>query len=156
MKGSIKKSFATAVLGLATLVSGAVAQQQQTPGNKMPDGTIYAGADYFSGKAIYTTPHDAPLEMTFNQAINYCANLDAHGHRDWRLPASGELDEMFKNRATIGGFDLSPSDDSGWYWSSQRADEDEGRLKLAAVRHFSDGNRRLNFTFMLAPVRCVR
>jgi len=86
MKGNIKRSFTAAVLGLATLASGAFAQQQQPPGHKMPDGTIYAGADYFSGKAIYTRPHYAPLEMAFNQAVNYCANLNAHGHRDWRLP----------------------------------------------------------------------
>lgn len=39
MKRNIKRSFTAAVLGLATLASGAFAQQQQPPGHKIPDGT---------------------------------------------------------------------------------------------------------------------
>jgi hypothetical protein len=122
----------------------------------MPDGTIRVGLSPFSGKVIYSTPSDAPLTMTFEQATEYCANLDAHGHSDWRLPTPGELDEMYNNRAAIGGFYTTPSEDKGWYWSSQRNDIPDTNVRLAVVRHLPDGDRRSNYTSMLSHVRCVR
>src|SRR5438105_3961522 len=56
------------------------------PGDKMPDGTIFAGASPESQKPMYVTPADAPLTCTFNEAQKYAAKLDAHGHQDWHVP----------------------------------------------------------------------
>ena len=47
-----------------------------------------------TGKAMYTTPADAPLTIKWKQAIEYAAKLDAHGHNDWRAPTKGELDVL--------------------------------------------------------------
>jgi len=59
--------------------------------DKMPDGTIYAGLSPDTGKKMYAMPADAPLTMSFNEAADYAAKLDAHGHRDWRVPTKAEL-----------------------------------------------------------------
>jgi hypothetical protein len=67
-------------------------------GDLMLDGTIYAGVSPETGKAMFTTPADAPATSTFNQAQEYAAELDAHGHRDWRVPTKGELAVLFSNR----------------------------------------------------------
>src|SRR5260370_42273506 len=42
--------------------------QAPAPGDKMPDGTIYAGVSPDTGKAMYATPADAPLTYTVNAA----------------------------------------------------------------------------------------
>jgi hypothetical protein len=41
-------------------------------GDKMPDGTIYAGS--LDGKDIYAAPADAPLTYTFREAAEYAAS----------------------------------------------------------------------------------
>src|SRR5580704_12929695 len=97
-------------------------QQSTEPklGEKMPDGTIYAGISPDTNKPMYATPADVPPTMTFNQATEYAAHLDAHGHKDWRMPTKAELNVLFNNRAAIGGFDLSGNDPAGLCWSSSQ------------------------------------
>jgi Protein of unknown function (DUF1566) len=91
------------------------------PGDKMPDGSVYAGISPDSGEAMYVTPGDAPQQTTFNQAAKYAAALDAHGHNDWHLPTEAELREIYKNRnegALNGTFNESAgSGTAHWYWS---------------------------------------
>jgi hypothetical protein len=87
-------------------------------GDRMADRTVYAGISPDTRKPMYATPADAPLTYTFNEAQKYASELDAHGHRDWRVPTKGELSMLFENRAAIGGFDESGSKTAGsWYWS---------------------------------------
>src|ERR1035438_1397603 len=97
----------------------AAANAEPKMDDKMPDGTVYVGISPDTGRAIYTTPADASLTMTFNEAKEYAAKLDAHGHQDWRVPTKGELNVLFQNRAAIGGFDESGSY-PGWYGSSSQ------------------------------------
>src|SRR5947209_3092432 len=95
------------------------------PGDCMPDGTIYAGISPDTHKPMYATPADAALTMEWTQAMKYAEELDAHGHRDWRVPTKGELNLLFNNRAAIGGFDESGSYPAGWYWSSTAFEDGE-------------------------------
>ena len=98
-------------------------------GAVMPDGTVYAGISPDTGRAIYTTPGDA--ERTFRRgntgafnwedAMDYAAQFDGHGHKDWRVPTKGELNVLFSNRAAIGGFNETGSNPTDWYWSSIQA-----------------------------------
>jgi hypothetical protein len=103
------------------------------PGDRMADGTVYAGISPNTGKAMYTTPKDATLTMKWKAAVEYAAKLDAHGHRDWRVPTKGELNVLFNNRAAIGGFDVSAA---GWYWSSSQDANDD-----AWGQRFIDGSQ---------------
>jgi hypothetical protein len=130
-------------------------------GGRMPDGTVYAGS--LNGKPIYTTAADAPGTFTHGKGRTYASSLDAHGHRDWRMPTKTELNMLFNNRAAIGGFDIKgPRHDdlvslaadwnpAGWYWSSTR-----GGLVSAWGQHFSDGLTINHFRKHEAHLRCVR
>jgi hypothetical protein len=123
-----------------------------SPGDKMADGTIFAGLSPDTGKPMYTTPTDAPLTYTFNEARNYAARLHAHGYGDWRVPTKNELIVLFNNRAAIGGFDVSHSSSAGRYWSST-----ESRLHHHAwTQRFSDGNNYWNYSYNASSLRCVR
>ena len=131
--------------------SPANTNQSPAPGDKMPDGTIYAGFSPDTGRAMFATPADAPLTMTFNAAQEYAANLDAHGHKDWQVPTKAELNVLFNNRAAIGGFDLNGSFPAGWYWS---ASPDNGCL--AWSQRFGDGYPLNYAQDGHSSVRCVR
>jgi hypothetical protein len=114
-------------------------------GDKMPDGTIYAGLSPDSGRALYTTPEDEKTAFNFNEARDHAEALDAHGHHDWRVPTKGELDALFASRAVIGGFD-----DAGCYWSSTRIFS-----YLASAHCFSNGQPVSKSTADWLSLRCV-
>ena len=122
-----------------------------SPGDKMPDGTVYAGISPDANKPMYATPADAPLIYTFNDAQGYAAKLDAHGHHDWRLPTNAELNVLFNNRGAIGGFDISGSDPAGWYRSSSQT------YRWGAwEQRFSDGAQGYTNKITHSSVRPVR
>jgi len=119
-------------------------------GDKMTDGTIYAGISPDTGKRMYADPADAPLTMTFNEARKY-ASLEAYGHKDWRLPSKSELNVLFNNRAQIGGFNMSGSGPAAWYWSGTH----DEKWSVWGER-FSDGYQLNHVKVGLSSVRCVR
>jgi hypothetical protein len=123
-------------------------------GDKMPDGTIYAGLSPDTGKSMYAMAEDAPQRMEWKEAKKYVKKLDALGHKDWRLPTQGELSVVFNNRAAIGGFDVSGSFPAGWYWSGTQDSK-----WTAWGQRFSDGFQYCNFEngkTNRISVRCVR
>ena len=65
---------------------GPSAASEPKPGDKMANGSIFAGTSPDTGKTMYTTSADAPLTMKWKQAMEYAGKLDAHGHQDWRVP----------------------------------------------------------------------
>ena len=72
--------------------------------------------------------------MKFNEAQEYAAKLDVHGHKDWRLPSKAELNMLFDNRVAIGEFALEGSYPAGWYWSGS-----EDTAWNACAQRFTDG-----------------
>jgi len=125
--------------------------QALAPGDKMPDGTVFVGISPDTNKPMYATPADASLTMKFNEAQQYATKLDAHGHKDWRVPTKGELNVLFNNRAAIGGFDISGSNPRGWYWSAS-----SGNTWDAWGQRFSDGLQNTYYKGSHSSVRCVR
>lgn len=122
-------------------------------GDVMEDATVYAGISPDTGTRMFTTPANAPLRMTWREAMGYAAGLDAHGHKDWRLPSAAELDVLYKNQskgALAGTFSKSISG-SGWYWSSS-----EAVSIFARIQRFSNGYRHTDIKYTLNVVRCVR
>ena len=125
-----------------------------TPGDRMEDGTIYAGISPDTHKAMYTTPADASLTMKWKAAMEYAAGLDAHGHRDWRVPSKNELNVLWENRdkgALNGTFNVTGSGLAGWYWSST-----EFNGNYAWDQCFSDGNQYWDHKGYVSSLRCVR
>jgi len=125
--------------------------QAPTPGDKMPDGTVFAGISPDTNKPMYTTPADASLTMKFNEAQEYATKLDAHGHKDWHVPTKAELNVLFNNRAAIGGFNVTGSPPAGWYWSASPYYDWN-----AWGQQFSDGYQYINPKVNHSAVRCVR
>jgi hypothetical protein len=121
------------------------------PGDKMPDGTVFAGISPDTNKPMYATPADAPLTMKFNEAQEYAARFDAHGHKDWRVPTMAELNVLFNNCAAIGRFDISGSTTAGWYWSASPYLSWGGW-----AQRFSDGAQGDDPKGRHSPVRPVR
>lgn len=152
-----------AAIASATLQAGGWVELSTTPasvvdppeiGEKMPDGTIYAGISPDTGKPMYAMPAAAPLIYTFNEAQKYAETTNAqkpHGHDDWRVPTSKELNLLFNNRAAIGGFHVSDSGVSGKYWSSS-----SGLNWGAWGQRFSDGFQPVNDKNDPSSVRLVR
>jgi len=125
--------------------------QAPAPGDKMPDGTVFAGISPDTNKPMYVTPADASLTMTFNEAQKYATQLDAHGHKDWHVPTKAELNVLFNNRAAIGGFNVTGSLPAGWYWSASPY-----YLWVAWGQWFSDGSQSSHYKANHSAVRYVR
>src|SRR5579884_2017083 len=138
---------------LAPAANGSTPAQaaEPKPGDRMPDGTIFAGISPDTNKPMYTTPADAPLTMRWKEAMKYAANLEAYGHQDWRVPSKAELNTLFNNRAAIGGFNATGSDPAGWYWSST-----EGNNGCGWAQRFNDGNHGWDDKNFDSSLRCVR
>jgi len=103
-------------------------------GTRMDDGTVFAGLSPDTKQLMYVTPEDAPLTMRWKQAMDYAADLDAHGYTDWRVPTDGELSVLFQNRAAIGGFNESGSTrPTCRYWMSTKT------LGCVGHRQFNNG-----------------
>jgi hypothetical protein len=127
---------------------------EPTPGDKMSDGTIYAGISPDTGKAMYAAPKDAPLTYTFDRAKEYAAKLDAHGHRDWGVPTKAELNVLWENRnrgKLAGTFNETGSLSAGWYRSSSQTNH-----LLAWSQRFSDRTLSNHSQLYNSSLRCVR
>lgn len=75
--------------------------------NDLPTFTC-AGHTYKVAPAASTT-------MSWQNAMNYCNNLDLYGYTDWRLPTREEMGVMLNNAERIGGFEYGGS----WWTSSE-------------------------------------
>jgi hypothetical protein len=132
-----------------------------SPGEHLPDGTIFAGISPDTGRQMHTMPADVRktqgdirLCCTFNEAQKCAEGANAmttYGHDDWRVPTKAELHVLFNNRAAIGGFDSSGSDPFDRYWSSSSY----GTLS-AWGQCFSDGHQNIDWKHGHSSVRLVR
>lgn len=128
--------------------------QAPAPGDKIPDGSVYAGVSPDTSKPMYALPADLPLILTFNEAAQHAKTINrvkAHGHDDWRVPTKNELNVLFNNRAAIGGFKANVSDPSGRYWSSS-----SDWFVASCQRFVTDGFQGLLAKGYHSSVRLVR
>jgi hypothetical protein len=92
---------------------GLIAAAEDLPGTYQWGcwGTSISGAD---GQAIGTGAQNTLdiVSAGCGGAAQACANLVLNGYSDWFLPSRSELQQLYTNRAAIGGFQ------NGWYWSS--------------------------------------
>jgi hypothetical protein len=120
-------------------------------GDKMEDGTIYAGISPDTDKEMYAAPADEPLTLTFNKAKERAEELSKTTGKAYRVPSVLELNVLFNNRAAIGGFNLTGSYPAGWYWSSV-----PDNVYSARCQRLSDGDRDNDIRSHGLSVRCVR
>jgi len=122
-------------------------------GDKMEDGTIFAGVSPKTDRNMFVTPQDASGTLNWKSAMKFAADLDANGYKDWKLPSKAELNLLFENRAKIGSFDEKGSRRAVWYWSSKESSLKRGG---AWIQRFSDGHRYWGNKDDYASVRAVR
>ena len=108
--------------------------------------TTISGAD---GTAIGTGAQNTiDIEAgctTPGTAANICANLTLGVYSDWFLPSKDELNEMYQNKSTIGGFA------SNAYWSST-----ENVAGAAWAQSFNNGYQYVGDKSTNYYVRAVR
>jgi len=99
---------------------------------------------------------DDDIRRTWDDAWQYCVDLDLGGHQDWRLPRIKELQSIVDygqaSAPTIEGVAF-PNTNSSFYWSaSNRASSSSS----AWVVSFANGFVFSNVKALNVFVRCVR
>lgn len=79
-------------------------------------------------------------------AARICDELDLNGYTDWYLPSRDELNKLYENRNSIGGFDNDRD-----YWSSSEFDAGS-----AWRQRFDDGEQSDTSKEYFPRVRAVR
>ena len=85
---------------------------------------------------------------TGNYAARICYDLELGGYDDWFLPSKDELNELYKQKDTVGGFKSNNNDS---YWSSSEHSE-----YYAWRQNFNDGNQYDNSKYLNRYIRAVR
>lgn len=113
------------------------------------DGTSTAiGTGAANTAAIIAEYGDAePYEGKTDYAAKLCADLSLNGYDDWFLPSKDELNELYLQRATVGGFS---SDD---YWSSSENSYRDAWAQVFSVGGQSSDAKFANLTWHVRPVR---
>ena len=109
-------------------------------GDKMKDGTIFAGISPDTKQPMYAASADSDFRMDFNLAVKYAKDLEVGDKKDFRIPSKAELNVLFQNSekgALKGTFNLTGSCPDSYYWSSTRCDRVKPLMKWA--QRFSDG-----------------
>lgn len=88
--------------------------------------------------------------FTTYQIAGFCGDLDAFGHKDWRVPSPEELNVLYNHRVAIGGFKISGSNPAVSYWATAIDFDFEW------AQNFSDGNQNIVNNKFRASLRCVR
>jgi hypothetical protein len=147
--------------------SGVVVAETTLPrvGQKMRDGSIFAGLIADGTQRIYAMPKDLDITMTFNRAAKAVGKLNARkylGHDDWQIPALDNLHILRKNQneGTLNGTFKTASFNGllfpVFYWSSTENHRDSSYVQ--GVR-FSDGyetwDRKDSGRLSCRPVRLV-
>ena len=82
------------------------------------------------------------------KAAQRCLALNINGYNDWFLPSKKELNEIYRQRNIIGGFNIA---DDSRYWSSS-----QGHDYNTWSQNFDNGSQNANYKNNTYRVRAVR
>lgn len=125
-------------------------------GDKVADGSIFAGISPETKRPMFVLPKDESLRMSFNAAQKHARNVDECGHKDWRLPTPAELHVLYTNKDKgylKGSFNQNKKDPKSWYVASPQF---HGYNDEPNEQNFSDGKRDWNLIGGYGSIRLVR
>jgi hypothetical protein len=140
-------------------ISGSLNIAPQLPSLSIGDGfqggkvayilqSVDVGYDETLVQGIIAAEVDEVTTLNWWEATASIDIKTTNGYTDWVLPGLNELDILYTNRATIGGFN-----DSSRYWSSN----ENGVGGDAAVQVvFSDGTHTIEYKSATYPARAIR
>ena len=123
----------------------------------IPGGGAQAEAVIWTDPAtsLMWAKKDNGKDVNWQQATDYCRNLQLAGHSDWRLPEIKELKGIYEPGADIGGMHVKGNLQlTGWQWSSSRGNASD----QAWYFFFSDrerGSDKLTYSYGKRAL-CVR
>lgn len=143
----------------------AVAKGSLELGQKLQDGSVFAGLTADGKQQIFAMPTDLDVTVIFNDAAKAVEKLNSKntlGHNDWQIPALDSLHILQKNqnegslKGTFKTAYAGGSDYPDWYWSST---PHPNTPVLVGFVPFWDGDegwdRRDNHRLSCRPVRLV-
>jgi hypothetical protein len=111
-------------------------------------GTVISGAD---GTAIGTGNQNTIDIMagcaTAGIAARLCGDLVEGGYSDWYLPSKDELNMVYLNKDTIGGFS------NDYYWSSSEFSADNAWVQLFNNGEQYEGSKNSAFLYSVRAIR---
>jgi len=112
---------------------------------------IYVGAKATAiGKGKRNTKKIvAAMGTSVSYAALLCDQSTKNGYTDWYLPSKDELNELYKQRDVIGGFQSGVN--GSYYWSSTEAANYKARCQF-----FYNGIQTVNLQYQTLNVRAVR
>ncbi len=103
------------------------------------------GSNYMEAPANTWNGGPRDPSFTWDSARAKAGNYTGGGLKNWVLPNKEQLNELYRQRETVGGFAAAP------YWSSSQSD-----ALGAWVQFFANGNQILVDKDNTLPVRPVR
>jgi len=132
----------------SNLLHGLIAaQSDQSTGIKWNNGSsvITGSSDTTFGTGNANTNSIVAVQGTGSYAAKLCSDLLLNGYDDWYLPSKEELNKLYLNKNTIGGFT------NFGYWSSSEVDASK-----AWTQTFFSGNQSSIVKTTTYYVRAVR
>ena len=96
---------------------------QTAPANHLPAQTEVSGLTWTDpATGLMWTKKDNGNDVTWQQAVDYCQNLQLAGHSDWRLATTEELQGMSDPIANVDGWRAKGNLElsSWWQWSNSQ------------------------------------
>lgn len=149
--------------------SGSDADADTHPDSPFPECTPTSSTPCIDWETELIWSGKAPAKMPWNEALNYCENLNEGGFSDWRLPNINSLRTLRQNcnpQVDMWGYDRGCKNDENpdgyhskfgetevFFWSSS---VDERYPEYAVEIYFYDGTAALKSLDENLDVRCVR
>lgn len=113
-------------------------------GEKAGGGVVFF-VDPSGQHGLIAAESDLAAEADWYDASETCRSSFVNGYSGWYLPSRGELEQLYRSRALIGGLT------DGFYWSSSEFSNTSAWLQM-----FSTGGQYVNDKNSLYRVRPIR
>jgi hypothetical protein len=145
----------------------AAAKREEIPevGQKMQDGSVYAGLTADGKQRIFAMPEDLDVVATFNDAARAVEKLNANkylGCEDWQIPSMKTLQVLQENQNEGSLKDtfkqVAEEDEYGenFYWSSTENPRDTNHLHIIRFMDGQDnwGFKGYDYSNEISPLAC--